>query len=308
MHYDICVIGTKDTTIKLAEYLSENICSPDLIITIDPSAVNTANISGYSPVSDYAREKNTALFMAADYSLQDEASAKFFGSSTFGLGVCMGWQRLIPKSVLDRFSAGIFGFHGSCGYLPYGRGRSPLNWSIINGDTRFILNLFKYDEHADSPNVYKNRMFEINPHDTIRSIQYKNILLSYELVSSLIKDYRAGAIRINTASKDFSTLYPKRKPEDGKIDFRCKTRDIYNLIRGVTAPFPGAFCCLRDGGYKVQVWNAVPFDSVMDFSGYEAGEVIEIFDGMPIVRTLDGSLLIRKYECEKSIVKGDILS
>ncbi|MBQ7217085.1 MAG: hypothetical protein IJP54_00430 [Synergistaceae bacterium] len=308
MHYDICVIGTKDTTIKLAEYLCENICRLDLIITIDPSAVNTANISGYSPVSDYARQKNISLFTARDYSLQDSESAEFFGSSTFGLGICMGWQRLIPKSVLESFSAGIFGFHGSCGYLPYGRGRSPLNWSVINGDTRFILNLFRYDEHADSPNVYKNRMFEVNPHDTIRTLQYKNILVSYELVSSLIKDYKAGTVRINTAAKDFSTLYPKRTPEDGRIDFHAKTREIYNLVRGVTKPFPGAFCFLRDGGHKVLVWDAVPFDSVMDFSGYEAGEVIEVFDGMPIVRTIDGSLLIRDYDCERKIVKNDVLS
>ena len=308
MHYDICVIGTKDTTIKLAEYLCENICRLDLIITIDPSAVNTANISGYSPVSDYARQKNISLFTARDYSLQDSESAEFFGSSTFGLGICMGWQRLIPKSVLESFSAGIFGFHGSCGYLPYGRGRSPLNWSVINGDTRFILNLFRYDEHADSPNVYKNRMFEVNPHDTIRTLQYQNILVSYELVSSLIKDYKAGTVRINTAAKDFSTLYPKRTPEDGRIDFHAKTREIYNLVRGVTKPFPGAFCFLRDGGHKVLVWDAVPFDSVMDFSGYEAGEVIEVFDGMPIVRTIDGSLLIRDYDCERKIVKNDVLS
>lgn len=303
MHYDICIIGTKDTTIKLAEMFR-----PDLIITVDPEAVNTKNISGFSPVSEYALKTGTGLFMTKDYSMKDEACEEFFGSNSFGLGVCMGWQRIIPKSVLDRFSAGIFGFHGSCGYLPYGRGRSPLNWSIINGDSRFILNLFRYDENVDSPNVYRNRMFEITQHDTIRTLQYKNLLVSYELVALLIKDYRAGTITINTSSRDSSTLYPKRTPEEGKIDFQGKTRDIYNLIRGVTRPFPGAFCNVAEGGEKVTVWEAVPFDSVIDLSAYCPGEVVEVFDDLPIVRTVDGSLLIREYSCARGLVKGDILA
>ena len=111
------------------------------------------------------------VFETHSYGLKDEETARFFDGNEFEIGISMGWQRLIPQSVLDRFAHGIFGFHGSCGYLPYGRGRSPLNWSVINGDTRFILNLFQYDADPDSPNVFANEMFSINPHDTIRTLQ-----------------------------------------------------------------------------------------------------------------------------------------
>lgn len=219
----------------------------------------------------------------------------------------MGWQRLIPPEVLNQFAAGIFGFHGSCGYLPYGRGRSPLNWSIIEGDTRFILNLFRYDERADSPNVYQNRMFEINIHDTIRTLQYKNLIVSYELVTQLLNDYREGKIKIKNKSNDTDFFYPKRGPEDGKISFMQKTREIYNLVRGVTAPFPGAFCFIKTSNEKVTIWNAVPFDMLLNFSAYQPGEVIEVFDGMPLVRTIDGSLLVRQYESTALLAKHDIL-
>lgn len=308
MNYDICIIGAKDTTIKLMKYLTENVCGIDCVITIDESTVDTAQISGYSPISEYASAYGARVYQAPSYSLKDEESKHFFEGNSFGIGICMGWQRLIPQEVLKRFKCGIFGFHGSCGHLPYGRGRSPLNWSIINGDTRFILNLFQYDEKADSPNVYQNRMFEITPFDTIRTLQYKNLLVSYELVTQLIEDYRNDNIHIKRDSKDFDTLYPKRTPQDGKISFLMKTREIYNLIRGVTKPFPGAFAYIENTEEKVVVWEAVPFDGIMDFSKYQPGEIIEVFDEKPLVRTIDGSLLIQKYESKYTLEKGIILS
>lgn len=306
MNYDICIIGAKDTTIKLSQYLIENVCKIDCIITIDDSKIDISKISGYSSISEFAKKNGIAIYQTQDYSLKDEKSKLFFQDNNFGIGICMGWQRLIPAEVLDRFEGGIFGFHGSCGYLPYGRGRSPLNWSIINGDTRFILNLFRYDEKADSPNVYRNRMFEITPFDTIRTLQYKSLLVSYELVSQLIDDYRNDRIIINQEFKDFNTLYSKRSPKDGKIDFHSKTREIYNLVRGVTRPFPGALAKLN-GSEDVTIWNVVPFDEILDFSNYEPGEVIAVFDGIPLIRTVDGSLLIREYESDTEINKGDIL-
>lgn len=107
----------------------------------------------------------------------------------FEIAVSMGWQRLIPKYVLDKFAYGVYGFHGNCGYLPFGRGRSPLNWSIIQGDTRFNLNLFRYDENADSPNVFATEMFSITSHDDIRTAQYKNMICSKNLIRKLLKAY-----------------------------------------------------------------------------------------------------------------------
>lgn len=290
------------------KYSTENVCGIDCVITIDESTVDTAQISGYSPISQYASAVGARVYQAPSYSLKDEESKQFFEDNSFGIGICMGWQRLIPQEVLKHFKCGIFGFHGSCGYLPYGRGRSPLNWSIINGDTRFNLNLFQYDEKADSPNVYQNRMFEITPFDTIRTLQYKNLLVSYELVTQLIEDYRNDTIRIKRDSKDFDTLYAKRTPQDGKISFLMKTREIYNLIRGVTKPFPGAFAYIGNTEEKVVVWEAVPFDGIMDFSKYQPGEIIEVFDEKPLVRAIDGSLLIQKYESKYTLEKGIILS
>ena len=305
MKYGVVVFGVKDTTAEIVQFIQKTICKVDLVVTIHPDVLAGNEVSGYQGLGWLTQEYGIQVYETHSYGLKDEETKRFFAENEFEIGISMGWQRLIPQDVLDRFEHGIFGFHGSCGYLPYGRGRSPLNWSVINGDTRFVLNLFQYDAQADSPNVFANEMFEINPHDTIRILQYKNILVSKRLIGRLLAAWQEGSIRIRRDSRDRDGWYPKRTAADGKIDFGGKTRDIYNLIRGVTRPFPGAFAFC--GGKKVTVWSAHPFDQMLDFSEYAPGEIVDVLDGRLIVRTVDGSLLIEEYEYDGKLQPKDRL-
>ncbi len=305
MKYRLAVFGVKDTSENIVEFIHKNIRPVDLVITISREVLNRNQVSGFKGLSVLTEKYGIPVFEADSYFLTDIKTRKFMEENEFEIAISMGWQRLIPKDVLDKFQYGVYGFHGNCGYLPFGRGRSPLNWSIIQGDTRFNLNLFRYDENADSPNVFATEMFSLTVHDDIRTAQYKNMICSKNLIRKLLKAYEEKNIQIRQESKDFDSWYMKRTAADGKIDFRGRTRDIYNLIRGVAAPFPGAFAMCA--GEKVTVWEAHPFDEMIDFSAYTPGEVVDVFDGKPVVRTVDGSLLIDRYECRRAIEAGDIL-
>ena len=305
MKYRLAVFGVKDTSENIVEFIHKNIRPVDLVITISREVLNRNQVSGFKGLSVLTEKYGIPVFEADSYFLTDEKTRKFMEENEFEIAISMGWQRLIPKDVLDKFQYGVYGFHGNCGYLPFGRGRSPLNWSIIQGDTRFNLNLFRYDENADSPNVFSTEMFSLTVHNDIRTAQYKNMICSKNLIRKLLKAYEEKNIQIRQESKDFDSWYMKRTASDGKIDFRGRTRDIYNLIRGVAAPFPGAFAMCA--GEKVTVWEAHPFDEMIDFSAYTPGEVVDVFDGKPVVRTVDGSLLIDRYECRRAIEAGDIL-
>ena len=305
MDYKVVVFGVKDTTENIIKFMGKDLCKIDLVITINQAVTKKNQVSGYKGLSFLTEKYGIPVYEADSYFLTDERTQGFMSENSFELGISMGWQRLIPKSVLKCFKYGVFGFHGNAGYLPFGRGRSPLNWSMILGDTRFNLNLFRYDENADSPNVFATEMFSINPYDNIRTAQYKNLICSKRLIARLIKAYKSGNIEIKTDSKDFDSWYNKRTADDGKVCFHDRTRNIYNLIRGVTAPFPGAFAVC--GQEKVIIWEAHPFDEMIDFSDYASGEVIDVFDGKPVVRTVDGSLLIDRYESSVTLKTGDIL-
>ena len=70
------------------------------------------------------------------------------------------------------------------------------------------------------------------------------------------------------------TFFAKRTPNDGKINLSDSIQSIYNLIRGVTKPFPGAF--LYKNKSKVIIWEAYPFDKYLDFDEYNLGEIIQV--------------------------------
>lgn len=306
MKYQITVFGIKDITKSFVEYLNDNVCHVDLVVTISGELIKNAVVSGYSPMAQL-RDRGTEVYEAAAYTLDDPETCDFFLKNDFGIGISMNWSRLIPESVLDRFEAGVFGLHGSCGYLPFGQGHANLNWSLIRGDWRYVMHVFKLDKTPDAPNIYAKETFEVNEFDDIRTMQYKDLIVSRNLISKLLCDYAAGK-PITTAYADNDALqwYPRRRPDDGRIDITAKTRDIYNLVRGVTRPFPGAF--LYAGTERVTVWQARPFDKIFDFSQYKLGEIIDVFDENLLVRTVDGSLLITDYECGSPVRRGDVLA
>ncbi len=306
MHYKVVVFGVKDTSENIIEFIQNEICPVDLVMTISPEVTKKNEVSGYKGLSFLTDKYGIPVHEADSYGLTDEKTTAFMEANTFDIGISMGWQRLVPASVLDRFKFGVYGFHGNAGYLPFGRGRSPLNWSIILGDTRFNLNLFRYDEKADSPNIFATETFQIGPCDDIRTAQYKNMIVSKRLIRRLLAAYEAGEVSIRTESKDYDSWYTKRTAADGLVDFRGRTRDIYNLIRGVAAPFPGAYAYIS--GRRITIWSAQPFDEMIDFSGYAPGEVADIFDGRLVVRTVDGSLLINRYDYDGEIHIGDIIT
>ncbi len=305
MHYQIVVFGVKDTSENIIDFIQQNIRPVDLVITISPEVTKRNDVSGYKGLKYLEEKYDLKVYEAASYSLDDEATREFISENTFDIGISMGWQRLVPGYILDSFKYGVFGFHGNAGYLPFGRGRSPLNWSMLLGDTRFNLNLFKYDEQADSPNIFATEMFQISVHDDIRTAQYKNMIVSKRLIRRLLEAYEKDAVTIRTESKDINSWFNKRTATDGLVDFTGRTRDIYNLIRAVAPPFPGAFAFID--GRKIRILSAQPFDEMIDFSGYEPGEIIDIFDGRLVVRCVDGSLLINKYEFEGEVKPGDVL-
>ena len=301
MKYKIVFFGTKKSTISLLKRFESGV---DLVVTISDKARKGHHISGGGDVFDYVSKNNIECYSTDDYTLK--SCRKFFEDNEFDIGICYGWQRLIPKYILNRFKYGVFGTHASPLGLPYGKGRSPLNWSIIRGFNQIYFNLFKYETKADSGMIYSTIKFEINKWDTIESIKIKDLIVTRNQVSNLLEDYQNNNINLYNQRDDIEeTFFLKRSPKDGKIDLKCSSREIYNLIRGVTDPFPGAFFMYKDS--KLIIWDAVPFDNQLDFSDYKLGEIIEFIDEKFILKLVDGTLLVKNFECSRKLKKGIIL-
>ena len=286
---------------SLLSHLLKNNVKIDYIITLSPEQARKHNASGYKDFSDIANEHKIPIYYPKKFNLKSEEDLNFFKKNKFDILMVFGWQRLIPANIINTVNLGCLGAHGSSEPLPKGRGRSPINWSLIEGKKRFIIHLFYIDEGIDSGNIIDFYEFDINDWDTCHTIYKKVQICLRKMLLKNIPLIKKGTIDTIKQDDGEATYYPKRTPEDGKINWNGSTKDIYNLVRAVTHPYPGAFTPIE----KVMIWSAVPFDTKIEYRAYNVGEVVEIFqDKTFLVKTTDGTLLVVDYETEVDIHIG----
>lgn len=299
MSHKLAVAGCKHTTKDLIEGLLDFGFTIDLLITISPEKAAQQSVAGYLDLRSFADEKGIELYQAEKYSLKSEKDEERITKHELGVLLCMGWQRLIPEWFLNSLKVGAFGMHGSNKPLPHGRGRSPMNWSIIQGKEMFFTHLFKYNPGVDDGDIVGYQLFEITPFDNAMTMHFKNLTAMIKLCEKELPGLLQGKV-LTYPQKDVEpSFYPKRSEEDGLIFWEDSSVDIYNLCRAVTKPFPGAFTFLHE--HKLMIWSCVPFDSHLRWDHAEHGEVVTVFyNGQFVVKTGDTSVLVLEWECSST--------
>jgi methionyl-tRNA formyltransferase len=164
------------------------------------------------------------------------------------------YRNMIKTGVLEIPSGGALNLHGS--YLPKYRGRVPVNWAVINGETETGATLHYMVEKPDAGDIVDQEKVQIAVTDTAFDVFVKVTDAAVAVIARawpLLRDGNASRIAMNLADGSY---YGGRKPADGRIDWSRSAEQIYNLIRGVTHPYPGAFTLLE--GRKTMIWKARP--------------------------------------------------
>lgn len=293
MNKKIFFAGCVEASYDTLRGLLQNGVKVDYLITLNEEKAKKSSVSGFVDFRPLAEHHQIPIYVPDEYSMKSKKDISFFEEQSPDLLIVRGWQRLIPKEVLASLSIGAIGFHGSSEFLPKGRGRSPINWALIEDKDIFILQMFFYDENVDAGSIIGWEILDINPFDTVKTLYYKTVIASIRLILKFLPLILEGKTPCYPQLGEPS-YYPKRTPEDGRIDWNKSTIDIYNLIRGVTKPYPGAFSFLAE--HKVILWRAQPFSKRLT-TPKTPGEVVATFsNGDFVVSTKDGSLLICEYE------------
>ena len=292
------VVGCKHTTRDFIAGLVRAGIRVDHCVTIAPDKAVEQRVAGYYDLRPFLDERGIPYTVADTYSLKQDVDAQRITALKLDCLLVMGWQRLIPDWWLSGLSVGAFGMHGSFKPLPHGRGRSPMNWSIIQGRTLFFTHLFQYLPGVDNGPVVGAQMFDLTPFDTAHTAHFKNMLACIRLCAAHVPHLLSGTANLRPQMEHGVSFWPKRGEEDGLIYWSDTSTDIYNLVRAVTRPFPGAFGYLDDDAKKVvRVWRAAPFDTHLVWPTARPGEVVEVFyDGSFIVKTGDTSLIVLESE------------
>jgi methionyl-tRNA formyltransferase len=296
----VAVVGCKETTQDLIIGLEKKGFEIDHCITISPEKGKQQQVAGYTDLRPFCLKKSIPVTIVETYSLKESTDRERIQKLDLDMLLVMGWQRLIPEWFLNTLSVGAFGMHGSSKPLPHGRGRSPINWSLIQGKEKFYTHLFQYKPGVDDGNIVGVQTFGINKFDSCLTLHFKNLISMIRLCVKHIPPLLEGNAKKTPQPQEGASYYPKRTAEDGLIYWNESTENIYNLIRAVTRPFPGAFTYLENNkNKKILIWSAQPFDFVIHYKA-EPGEIVEVFcNNMYVVKTKDGALLITESEGEK---------
>jgi methionyl-tRNA formyltransferase len=163
------------------------------------------------------------------------------------------YRYMIPQEMLDTAGIAALNLHGSL--LPKFRGRCPVNWVLIAGEKKSGVTLHVMEAKPDVGDIVAQREVEITFDDTAHSLSLKLASAARLLMRDVLPQLLSGSFpRLPQAGA--SSYYGGRRPEDGLIDWSNDALTVYNLIRAVTHPYPGAFTFAE--GKKLFIWKAEP--------------------------------------------------
>ena len=157
------------------------------------------------------------------------------------------YRDLVGEELLSIPKHGCINLHGSL--LPKYRGRVPINWAIINGETETGVTLHYMTKKADAGDIIDQEKFFITDDDTARTLFDKAVAATAVVLDRALPLLREGRAARIPQEESQATTFGKRGPEDGRIDWNKSAKEIRNLVRGVTRPYPGAFSYLGEKKY-----------------------------------------------------------
>jgi len=225
-----------------------------------------------------------------------EAVAATIGALKPSIIYSFSYRHLIPESVLELAPIGAFNLHPSL--LPAYRGRAPVNWVLVNGERETGVTLHHMVARADAGDIVGQRAVSIDDSDNALTLYRKLVPLGVELIDELHPKIVAGNAPRRKMEITKGSYFGRRKPEDGRIDWRWPARRIFNLVRAVTHPYPGAFCFV--GTRKLLVWEAKI--GAENGSCGEPGKVVrEMADGALEIVAGEGSVIVKVVQFEGSV-------
>ncbi|ELI8127130.1 bifunctional UDP-4-amino-4-deoxy-L-arabinose formyltransferase/UDP-glucuronic acid oxidase ArnA [Yersinia enterocolitica] len=162
------------------------------------------------------------------------------------------YRNLLCEDILAAAAIGAFNLHGSL--LPRYRGRAPLNWVLVNGEKETGVTLHRMSTRADAGNIVGQRAIAIEPEDVALSLHRKMCESAQALLRHYLPLIRSGSWKEIAQNEDEATSVGRRTPDDGRLDWSKPASELHNLVRGVSAPWPGAFSYV--GATKFIVWKS----------------------------------------------------
>ncbi|MFV8347417.1 methionyl-tRNA formyltransferase [Flavobacterium sp. ZB4P13] len=264
----IIFMGTPEFAVGILDTILKNNYEVVGVITAADKPAGRGQKLKYSAVKEYALANNLTLLQPVN--LKDETFLSELKSLNANLQIVVAF-RMLPKVVWEMPSLGTFNLHASL--LPNYRGAAPINWAIINGETKTGVTTFFIDDKIDTGAMILSSETPIDEtenagqlHDRLMDLGSKTVIDTLEMIE---KGNVSTIIQKDTA--DIKTAYKLNK-ENCKIDWTKPALEINNLIRGLS-PYPAAWCFIGD---KNEEWNVKIYETkiVLEDHNHTIGSLI----------------------------------
>ncbi|WP_432220944.1 methionyl-tRNA formyltransferase [Flavobacterium sp. TMP13] len=284
----IVFMGTPEFAVGILDTIVKNNYEVVGVITAADKPAGRGQKLKYSAVKEYALAQNLPLLQPTN--LKDDSFLEELKSLNANLQIVVAF-RMLPKVVWEMPELGTFNLHASL--LPNYRGAAPINWAIINGETKTGVTTFFIDDKIDTGAMILSSEIEIEPNENAGELHDRLMNLGCQTVIDTLQKLEDENVvtTIQEEPADIKTAYKLNK-ENCKIDWNDTGANIINLIRGLS-PYPAAWCFLKDEAdeMSVKIYDA---QFSMESHDYKIGKVIStkkelkitISDGFIIVNNL----------------------
>jgi methionyl-tRNA formyltransferase len=160
------------------------------------------------------------------------------------------YRRLLGPELLAVPRLAALNLHGSL--LPKYRGRAPVNWALVNGETLTGVTLHHMTVEADAGDIVAQARLDIDPEDTAATLYRRIVTAGVDLLLETAPAIAAGTAPRKPQDHAQATVFPRRRPEDGRVEWSWPAARIADMIRAVTHPYPGAF--VGEGTARLHLW------------------------------------------------------
>jgi methionyl-tRNA formyltransferase len=264
----IIFMGTPEFAVGILDTIIKNNYDVVGVITAADKPAGRGQKIKYSAVKEYALANNLTLLQPTN--LKDESFLAELKALNANLQIVVAF-RMLPKVVWEMPSFGTFNLHASL--LPNYRGAAPINWAIINGETKTGVTTFFIDDKIDTGAMILNSEIAIEPEENAGQLHDRLMLLGSKTVIDTLKVIENGNVTTTIQEDDaeIKTAYKLNK-ENCKIDWTKSGEEINNLIRGLS-PYPAAWCFLKDKNEELNI-KIYEAKLVSEEHLYETGSLI----------------------------------
>jgi len=244
----IIFMGTPEFAVGILDTIIKNNYDVVGVITAADKPAGRGQKIKYSAVKEYALTNNLTLLQPTN--LKDETFLSELRALNANLQIVVAF-RMLPKVVWEMPNLGTFNLHASL--LPNYRGAAPINWAIINGESKTGVTTFFIDDKIDTGAMILNSEIAIEPEESAGQLHDRLMLLGSETVIDTLKVIENGNVSTTIQEDDaeIKTAYKLNK-ENCKIDWTKSGDEINNLIRGLS-PYPAAWTFLKDKDEELNV-------------------------------------------------------